>query len=50
MLIVYGTISGPVSELTETPNPRDKYLYRIENDEAPIGTNLGVTQFELSLL
>ena len=39
--------SGPVGELPETPNPRDKYLYRIENDEAPIGTNLGVTQFEL---
>ena len=39
--------SGPVTELTGTPNPRDKLLYRVENDETPIGTNLGVTQFEL---
>ena len=39
--------SGPASELTETPNPRDKYLYRVENDDTPIGTNLGITHFEL---
>ena len=39
--------SGPVSELSGTPNPRDKLLYRVENDETPIGTNLGVTMFEL---
>ena len=39
--------TGSTSELTETPNPRDKYLYRVENDETPIGTNLGVTQFNM---
>lgn len=39
--------TGPTSELSMTPNPRDKFLYRIENDEAPIGTNLGITQFNM---
>jgi len=39
--------SGPTSELTSTPNPRDRYLYRVENDDTPIGTNLGVTQFNM---
>lgn len=38
---------GSTSELTDTPNPRDRYLYRQENAEAPQRMNLGVTQFQL---
>jgi hypothetical protein len=38
---------GPTSELTVTPNPRDRLLYRIINSETPKGVNLGVTQFKL---
>lgn len=36
---------GPTSELTATPNPRDRILYRVENAEIPVQSNLGVTQF-----
>jgi hypothetical protein len=36
---------GPVSELASTPNPRDRFLYRVVNSEAPVGVNLGVTEF-----
>ena len=36
---------GPTSELYMTPNPRDRMLYRVVNNEAPAGSNLGVTQF-----
>lgn len=39
---------GPASELTVTPNPNDRLLYRVVNNETPVGTNLGVTQFTLS--
>ena len=39
---------GPTSELTNSPNPRDRYLYRVVNTEAPVGVNLGVTQFRLN--
>ncbi len=39
--------TGPTSELSSTPNPRDMFLYRVVNDETPIGTNLGVTEFNL---
>ena len=39
---------GPTSELTNTPNPRDRFLYRVANNEAPVGVNLGVIQFSLS--
>lgn len=39
---------GPTSELTVTPNPRDRYLYRVVNSETPVGVNLGVTQFNLN--
>ncbi|MCX6175305.1 MAG: hypothetical protein NTZ27_11185 [Ignavibacteriales bacterium] len=39
---------GPASELTMTPNPRDRMLYRVENHNTPAGANLGVTQFNLS--
>jgi len=38
---------GPASELTQTPNPRDRFLYRVVNNESPKGINLGVTQFKL---
>lgn len=38
---------GPPSELTATPNPRDRFLYRVVNNDNPIGVSLGVTQFEL---
>jgi hypothetical protein len=38
---------GPASELTGTPNPRDRLLYRIENNEMPAASNLGVTRFYL---
>lgn len=38
---------GPTSELTVTPNPRDRLLYRVVNDEEHRGSNLGITQFNL---
>ena len=38
---------GPTSELVSTPNPRDRFLYRVVNNETPKGINLGVTQFKL---
>jgi hypothetical protein len=38
---------GPTSELLNTPNPRDKLLYRVVNNEVPVAVNLGVTQFNL---
>ena len=39
---------GPTSELTITPNPRDRFLYRVVNNETPVGVNLGVIQFQLT--
>ena len=39
---------GPTSELLSTPNPRDRFLYRVVNSEVPAGVNLGVTQFNLT--
>ena len=36
---------GPVSELSSTMNPRDRLLYRVVNNEAAKGSNLGVTSF-----
>jgi len=38
---------GPTSELLSTPNPRDRMLYRVLNNETPKTSNLGVTQFRL---
>jgi hypothetical protein len=38
---------GPPSELLDTPNPRDCYLYRQENAQTPLRMNLGVTRFSL---
>jgi hypothetical protein len=39
--------TGPTSELLSTPNPRDRYLYRVINGETPVRVNLGVTHFRL---
>jgi hypothetical protein len=36
-----------LTDIPETPNPRDRFLYRVVNSEAPVGVNLGVTQFKL---
>ena len=38
---------GPTSELSMTPNPRDRILYRVVNNQAPKGANLGITLFDL---
>jgi len=38
---------GPTSELSSTPNPRDRLLYRVVNNEPPLSSNMGVTQFKL---
>ncbi|MBI2429367.1 MAG: hypothetical protein HYV29_11350 [Ignavibacteriales bacterium] len=38
---------GPTSELSVTPNPNDKLLYRVENNDTPVGVNLGVTIFNI---
>ena len=40
--------SGSVSELTETPNPSDRILYRVVGNTIPDGSNLGVTYFKLT--
>jgi len=38
---------GPTSEMSSTPNPRDRLIYRIVDGQATKGWNLGVTQFQL---
>lgn len=38
---------GPTSEMSSTPNPRDRKIYRVVNNGATVGWNLGVTQFKL---
>ena len=38
---------GPTSELAYTANPRDRLLYRVVNNAAAKGANLGVTSFIL---
>ena len=38
---------GPTSELSMTPNPNDRILYRVVNNAPPKGSNLGVTKFSL---
>jgi hypothetical protein len=37
----------PLTDIPGTPNPRDRFLYRVVNSETPVGVNLGVTQFSL---
>jgi hypothetical protein len=39
---------GPTSELAGTPNPRDRKLYRVVNNEVAKTSNVGVTQFYLT--
>lgn len=38
----------PLTDIPETRNPRDRYLYRVVNNEAPVGINLGVTEFNMT--
>jgi len=38
---------GSTNEILTTPNPRDRYLYRIVNGGLPVKVNLGVTEFKL---
>lgn len=35
------------TDIPGTPNPRDRYLYRVVDNETPTGVNLGVTQFKM---
>jgi hypothetical protein len=39
---------GPTSECSSTPNPRDRILYRVENNNVPAPSNLGVTYFHMT--
>ncbi|MBM4175510.1 MAG: hypothetical protein FJ213_04965 [Ignavibacteria bacterium] len=39
---------GSTSELTATPNPNDRLLYRVYNNETPKSSNLGVVNFKLT--
>ncbi len=39
---------GNAADLSGTPNPNDKMLYRIVNNSVPRGANLGITTFKLS--
>ncbi len=36
---------GDTTELAATPNPHDRYLYRVINHQEPKGANLGITSF-----
>jgi hypothetical protein len=38
---------GPTSELSGTPNPYDRKLYRVENNQTPKSANLGITEFRI---
>ncbi len=35
------------TDIPQTPNPRDRFLYRVVNSQAPVGVNLGVTHFKM---
>lgn len=35
-------------EVSSTPNPKDRMLYRQTNNDTPLSANLGLTQFELT--
>ena len=39
---------GPTSELLNTPNPRDRLLYRVINNDPPKSSNVGVTKFKIT--
>jgi hypothetical protein len=36
-----------VKDITATPNPRDRYLYRLINGESPVDVNMGITEFKM---
>ena len=38
---------GDPAELSVTPNPNDRMLYRVVNNETPYSANLGVTEFRI---
>ncbi len=38
---------GPKSELSGTPNPNDRILYRVVDGGIPRGVNLGITKFRI---
>jgi len=38
---------GSTNEILTTPNPRDRYLYRVVNGGLAVKVNLGVTEFKL---
>lgn len=37
-----------ITDIPATRNPRDRFLYRVINNEAPVEVNLGVTQFKMN--
>jgi len=37
----------PSTDIPSTPNPRDRFLYRVEKSQTPVNINLGVTQFKM---
>ena len=39
---------GPTSELLNTPNPRDRLLYRVIDNASPKSSNVGITKFYLT--
>jgi hypothetical protein len=39
---------GSTSELSNTPNPRDRLLYRVVNSATPRSSNVGITKFYLT--
>ncbi len=39
---------GTTNELSATPNPNDRPMYRVVNNATPVGVNLGVTEFSLT--
>ncbi len=39
---------GSTNELSGTPNPRDRMLYRVVNSETPKSSNLGITKFYMT--
>ena len=38
---------GPTSALSNTPNKRDRLLYRVVNKDVPKSSNVGITKFSL---
>ncbi len=37
----------PTTDIPSTPNPRDRFLYRVGKCEAPVDVNMGLTQFKM---